>query len=107
MRGNTAFFHYRRAGEMIGYYAAITGKPQAVTATAAEPSWLGRMPAADFMEMILSRRNLSTYMLRTVTGLLRSETNRLRHLILFDAHCRVAAELLEYLEETGGKVAHI
>jgi CRP-like cAMP-binding protein len=46
MRGNSAFFHYRRPGDMVGYYAAITGKPQPVTATATGAAWLGRMGAA-------------------------------------------------------------
>jgi hypothetical protein len=75
---------------MVGYYSAITGKVQGVTATAAEPALLGRMCAADFNEMIL----------RMVTGLLRSESNRISHLILLDACARVAAELLEHLEES-------
>ena len=42
-RGDMAFFHYRRPGQMVGYYSAITGKVQGVTAPAAEPALLGRM----------------------------------------------------------------
>src|SRR5262245_8948318 len=71
MCGNTAFFHYRRPGDCIGWYAAFTGKPQPVTAWCAEPSYAGRMGAADFVEMVLSRRELSAYMLKRVTLLLR------------------------------------
>jgi CRP-like cAMP-binding protein len=106
-RGDMAFFHYRRPGQIVGYYSAITGKAQGLTATAAEPALLGRMGASDFNEMILSRRPLSAYMLRMVTALLRSESNRISHLILLDACARVAAELLEHLEDKGGKTVHI
>jgi CRP-like cAMP-binding protein len=106
-RGEMAFFHHRKPGSMIGYYAAITGKIQSVTATAVQSSVVGRMPSADFMALILSRPETSEYMLKMVTGLLRSETNRIRHLIMLEAHCRVAAELLELVEETGSTVVEV
>ena len=105
--GETAFYHYRKPGGMIGYYAAITGKLQTVTATAAEDTVLGRLNATEFMELVLSSRELSAYMLRFVTGILRSETNRIRHLILLDAPSRVAAELLEYVAESGSHLVEI
>ena len=106
-RGEMTFFHYRKPGGMVGYYAAITGKVQTVTATAVESSVAGRMASADFMALILSRRETSEFMLKMVTGLLRSETNRIRHLIMLEAHCRVAAELLECVEETGSTVVEV
>lgn len=107
LRGQTAFFHYRRPGQMVGYYAAMTGKSQPVTASAAQPALLGRMAAADFRGLVLSWPPLSAYMLQLGFEMLRRETDRLRQMILFDAPERIASELIACLEETGGSVVHI
>jgi CRP/FNR family transcriptional regulator, cyclic AMP receptor protein len=89
--GEVAYYHARGPGEMIGYYSAITGKPQAVTATAVRASRLGRLPASEFM-------------LQLVTEMLVSETKRIAHLITLPALPRVAAELLERAEVMGAVV---
>jgi CRP-like cAMP-binding protein len=89
---------------MIGYYSAITGKPQAVTATAVRASRLGRLPASEFMELLLAHPEMAHYMLQLVTEMLVSETKRIAHLITLPALPRVAAELLERAEVMGAVV---
>src|SRR5580698_7655430 len=42
--GGSSFFNYRYAGEMIGFYSAFSGKPQALRAMATEETHAGRMP---------------------------------------------------------------
>jgi CRP/FNR family transcriptional regulator len=86
---------------MVGFYSVITGQVQALRALAVEDTRAGRMSGGDFMEMVLSRRALSEYMLRRVTSTLWSEINRIRNLILLEASCRVAADLLERAAEAG------
>jgi CRP/FNR family transcriptional regulator, cyclic AMP receptor protein len=102
--GEVAYYHARGPGEMIGYYSAITGKPQAVTATAVRASRLGRLPASEFMELLLAHPEMAHYMLQLVTEMLVSETKRIAHLITLPALPRVAAELLERAEVMGAVV---
>ena len=102
----TVFFH-KKAGEFFGYYSAITERPQTSTTVTAERTILGRMNSKDFMGMVLSHKELSAYMLKLVTGILRSETNRITHLIVMESSMRVAAEILERVRETGGAIINV
>jgi CRP-like cAMP-binding protein len=86
---------YRFPGGCIGWFSAITGQPQPVTATAAEKSLLGRIAGPEFMSMVLARRELSAYMLHMMAERLVSDTKRISNLIVLDALRRVAADILE------------
>lgn len=99
--GEMAYFWDKLPGDFFGYYSAITGKPQTVQTTAVENTVLGRMSGPDFMNMVVSDKNLSTYMLRYITEILRSETSRVTDLLIMHAPLRVAAALHECLNETG------
>ncbi len=98
--GDMTLFFYKKAGEFFGYYSAITERPQTSTTIAVEKTILGRMSSRDFMSMILDQKELSSYMLKLVTGTLRSETNRITHLLVMDAPLRVVAAILDYVGET-------
>lgn len=93
--GEVAFFDYRYPGWFIGWFSAIAEQPQPVTATAAEDSLLGRMAGPEFMGMVLSRRELSRYMMRMMGERLISDARRISNLIVLDALRRVAADILE------------
>lgn len=99
--GEMAYFWDKLPGDFFGYYAAITGKPQTVQTTAVEKTVLGRMSGPDFMSMIVNDRNLSAYMLKYVTEILRSETSRVTDLLIMHAPLRVAAALYECVRESG------
>lgn len=99
--GETAFFRHRSAGDFIGFYSAFTGKGQPVTALAVEDTRIGLMAAAAFVEMVLSNRALSEYMLKRVSLMLVAETNRISDMILLEASRRVAAELVRRAAESG------
>ena len=105
--GQATFFFHRGAGEMFGYYAAITEKPQTVTTIAAENTIIGSVRGEDFMSMVLDHRDLSSYMLKLVTGILRCEINRLTHLLVMDAPLRVVAAILDQVSETGSTIMNI
>jgi CRP/FNR family transcriptional regulator, dissimilatory nitrate respiration regulator len=102
--GEVAFFDNRFPGWFIGWFSAITDMPQPVTATAMEKRLLGRMLAAEFMEMILARRELSALMLRLMGERLVSDAKRISHLIVIDALRRVAAEVIERATVVGAVV---
>jgi CRP/FNR family transcriptional regulator, cyclic AMP receptor protein len=105
--GETAFFYYRKPGELFGHYSAITEKPQNFTPIAVEKTLLGRMSSKEFMDMVLDHRELSAYMLKLVTGMLRSEATRITHLLAMDAPLRVVATIVDSLSETGQTVINI
>lgn len=105
--GDTVFFHYRRPGTMIGWWASVTGRVQPVTATAADDVLLGRLGAAEFMELVLSRRELSAWMLRFATTSLLTEANRIRYLTIMNAPRRVAAGLVEYVTDSGSLIIEV
>lgn len=96
--GEVAFFEYRHPGWIIGWFSAITEQPQPVTATAMEKSLLGHMAGPEFMSLILSRSELSRYMLRMVGERLIADTRRIANLLVLDAIRRVGAEILERAE---------
>jgi CRP-like cAMP-binding protein len=62
------------------------------------------MLAAEFMEMILARRELSALMLRLMGERLVSDAKRISHLIVIDALRRVAAEVIERATVVGAVV---
>jgi len=105
--GDTAFFYHRHPGQMIGWWASVTGMPHPNTATAVGDVVLGRLAAAEFMELVLGRRELSAWMLKFATSTLRAESNRIRYLTIMDAARRVAAGLLEYRTESGNTVVEV
>jgi CRP/FNR family transcriptional regulator len=105
--GDTAFFYYRHPGQMIGWWASVTGMRHPNTATAVGDVVLGRLAAQEFMELVLSRRELSAWMLKFATTTLRAESNRIRYLTIMDAPRRVAAGLLEYVTESKNSVVEV
>lgn len=92
--GNMAYFKLRKAGDVFGYYSAISGEPRTARMIAVGQTVLGKMSGPDFMDMILSHRAMSAHMLQLVMALLRSETDRITTLITMDARERLAAELI-------------
>jgi CRP/FNR family cyclic AMP-dependent transcriptional regulator len=105
--GEMVYFDSHGRGGMIGFYSAITGQPQPVTATAIVKSVLGRMSADDFTNLVVGNRELSAYMLKLVTGMLLSETRRITHLIVLSALQRVAAEILERVGSDGSLLIEV
>lgn len=93
--GDMAFFKLRQAGDLFGYYAAVTGEPRTATMVAVGPVKLAKMGGGKFMELVLSHRELSHYMLKLSMQLLRSKTDWITGLITRDARTRVAAELID------------
>ncbi len=92
--GNLAYFKMRKEGDFFGYYSAVTGKPRTANMIAVGHTVLAKMSGKAFMELVLSHRALSEYMLKMVTELLRSETDRITNLITMDARGRLAAEIV-------------
>jgi CRP-like cAMP-binding protein len=105
--GETAFFRYRVPGDMLGFYSAISGKVQPLRAMAIEETRAGRMPAPDFMNMVLGNRALSECMLRLLAGIAVAETNHIRQLILLGAAPRVVVELMNCAAAAGGNIFEI
>jgi CRP-like cAMP-binding protein len=99
--GEMAYFWDKLPGDFFGYYSAITEKPQTVRTAAVENTLLGRVKSAAFMDLVLGHRVLSEYMLKYVTGILRLETSRMTDLLLLEAPVRLAAALLERVNEGG------
>lgn len=102
--GESVFFWYRRPGSMLGWWAAVGEKPQPVTATAADEVLLGRLKQSEFMDLVLSRRETSAWMLKFATQQLLAEANRIRCLMIMGARRRVAAELVGYASDSGSNV---
>jgi CRP/FNR family transcriptional regulator, cyclic AMP receptor protein len=102
--GESVFFWYRRPGAMLGWWAAVGEKPQPVTATAADEVLLGRLKQAEFMDLVLSRRETSAWMLKFATQQLLGEVDRIRCLMIMGARRRVAAELVGYASDSGSDV---
>jgi CRP-like cAMP-binding protein len=102
--GKMAYFWSRGPGELFGFYSAITGLPQTITAVSVGRSAVGCMASADFMELILGHRALSEYMLKLVTHMLRAESNRISHLVTMEAPLRVVSEILDYAAISGNLV---
>ena len=105
--GDTTIFFYKKVGEFFGYYSAITERPQTSTTTAVEKTTVGRMNSKDFMKMVLDHKELSSYMLKLVTRTLRSETNRMTHLLVMDTSSRVVAAILDYMGEAESSIINI
>jgi len=105
--GDATLFFYKKEGDFFGYYSAITERPQTSTTIAVEKTTIGRMNSADFMSMVLGHKELSSYMLKLVTGTLRSETDRITHLLVMDTSMRVIAAILDYIGEAGSSVINI
>lgn len=105
--GEMAYFWDKLPGDFFGYYSAITGKPQTVQTVAVEKTVLGRMSGPDFMDMVAGDSNLSRYMLKYITEILRRETGRVGDLLTLDASLRVAAALLEAVDERGATSVNI
>ena len=99
--GETAFFRYRVPGDFIGFYSALTGDGQPVTALAVEDTRIGLMPGQDFEELVLSHRPLCKFMLRRISKMLVAENLRIGDLILLEASRRLPAELLRRAAESG------
>lgn len=102
--GKMAYFWHRNPGGLFGFYSAITGLPQTITAIAVEQSVVGRMSSTDFMELVLGHRALSEYMLKLVTQMLRAESNRVTHLTTMEAPLRVVSEILDIAATSGNLV---
>ena len=102
--GKMAFFWHRNPGGLFGFYSAITGLPQTITAIAVGKSVVGRMASAQFMDLVLGHRALSEYMLKLVTNMLRAESNRITYLVTMEAHLRVVSEILDYAATSGNSV---
>ena len=102
--GEVAFFDERPPGWFIGWFSAITNLPQPVTCTAVEKSLLGRMVGAEFMEMVLARRETSAFMLRLLGERVVEDAKRISNLIVLDALRRAAAEILERMSKGGAVV---
>jgi CRP/FNR family cyclic AMP-dependent transcriptional regulator len=105
--GEMAYFWDKLPGDFFGYYSAITEKPQTVQTTAVENTILGRMSGRDFTDMIVSDKNLSRFMLKYITEILRSETSRVTDLLIMTAPQRVAATILESVTESGSASVNI
>jgi len=105
--GDVVFSHYRRPGALIGWWAAVSGKCQPVTGTAAEDVLVGRCRQADFMALILSHRDLSEWMLRYATTQLVAEVDRIRYMTVLTADKRVAAGLVEYSNDSGSQTIQV
>jgi CRP/FNR family transcriptional regulator len=105
--GDTVFFHYRRPGTMIGWWASVSGRAQPVTATAADDVVLGRLLQKEFMDLVLGRRELSEWMLRFATTSLLNEANRIRYMTILSAPKRVAAGLVEYANDSETTVIEV
>jgi CRP/FNR family cyclic AMP-dependent transcriptional regulator len=99
--GEMAYFWDKLPGHFFGYYSAITEKPQTVQTTAVEKTILGRMSGHDFMDIVVADKNLSRFMLKYITEILRSETGRVTDLLIMSAPHRVAATILESATESG------
>jgi CRP/FNR family transcriptional regulator, cyclic AMP receptor protein len=105
--GDMTLFFHKGPGELFGFYSAITERPQTSTSIAVENTILGRMSSRDFMAMVLDHRDLSSWMLKLVTGTLRSETSRITHLLVMDAPMRVVAAIMDYVSESESTVITI
>ena len=92
--GNTSYNWARKAGDMFGFYSAITGKEQTATMVAIGDVTVGVLKREDFISYIMNNSKLSRYMLELVTNILRLETIRISFLSIMDTKTRVALALV-------------
>jgi CRP/FNR family cyclic AMP-dependent transcriptional regulator len=82
------------SGEIFGEMAAIDGAPRSASVTALHPTRLCRIPASQFMQLVLRFPEIGLRLLRVLTARLRMQDERMTELALLPARLRLAAELL-------------
>lgn len=82
------------AGDCVGELSSIDGEPRSATVVATEPTLLAILPAADFVDLLRRRAEVTFRMLLRLTGMVRSGDVRIMELSTLAATQRVYAELL-------------
>ena len=101
--GREVLFHDLSAGSYFGEVDAIDGKPRAIGIQAQTDVVIARMPRTVFRATMLRYPDAADQMLRRLTGIIRSLTNRVREFSTLDVKYRVYAELLRLSQPRPGK----
>ncbi len=90
-------------GDVVGELAAIDGAPRSATVEALEPTRLGHMSAAAFLELVETSAGLNVILLEHLTAQIRRLTERVFEFSTLRVRDRLIRELLRQAEETGAR----
>jgi len=94
LAGREITFDEVAAGGHFGELAAIDGAPRSATVVALAPTLVAVMPASVFAELLSQQSGFALRVMRDLTRIIRTSTERIMDLSTLGAHNRVYAEIL-------------
>lgn len=102
--GREALLALLSAGDFFGEMSLLTGEPRSATVRAVEKSRLLTLRREDFLQALSRHPGLSASLLAEMSRRLRKSNRQVTSLALMRVCGRVAATLLELMEERGQRV---
>ncbi len=100
-RGKIVFYRIIGPGDVFGELAAIDDGPRSATVTSLSDGQLIRIGGGDFKNLVATSPDVSMWLVRRHTALIRSLTARLYQHIAYDVATRILAELIRLAELAG------
>lgn len=92
--GQQVLFRAIHAGQHFGELAAIDGRPRSATIVATTRTTIGTMPRAVFLEMLQTQPEVNLRVLRELSSMVRSLSDRVLEFSTLKVKHRIYAELL-------------
>jgi CRP/FNR family transcriptional regulator, cyclic AMP receptor protein len=100
--GDEAIIATLGRGDFFGEMSVLDGEERSTTATALEPTELGCLPRAPFLELVETQPGLRSALLTELAGELRRSTRHVEELHFLDLPGRLATCLVELARQAGG-----
>jgi len=91
--GEISFFRTREAGNVFGYYSAITNEARSAHMVTVKETVLYKMEQQAFLKLVCNHPDIARYFIQLLGGLLRTETFRFNNIITLSARERIMQDL--------------
>ncbi|MGI9646005.1 MAG: Crp/Fnr family transcriptional regulator, partial [Ilumatobacteraceae bacterium] len=98
--GRVSFLGLRRGGTLVGELAVLTGEPRNSSLQAVWPSTVVKLPDDRFERLLAEHASLSRALLMEIAERLGEATRQIHDLMNADARTRIAARLVQLVDET-------
>jgi len=100
--GDEAIIATLGRGDFFGELSVLDGEERSATAVALEPTELGSLPRAPFLELVETQPGLRSALLTGLAAELRRSTRHVEELYFLDLPGRLATRLVELARQVGG-----
>lgn len=104
--GKAAYFRMRQAGDIFGYYSALTGGLRTANMMAVGETKLAVMRKEMFLDLVTYHPELSRKMMTLLAGLLREETQRISGMVTMTAKQQVCNILRIMRDSQNALIVH-